>query len=54
MTLNFAIDLWCKVWGSLAAFAIVFPIGLIVTAYVAGVIRGAWIFAISENEKEAR
>ena len=39
MTLSLAIDLWCKVWGSLAAFAIVFPIGLIVTAYVANMVR---------------
>ena len=39
MTLHLVIDLWCKVWGSLAAFAIVFPIGLIVTAYVANMVR---------------
>jgi len=39
MTLSLAIDLWCKVWGSLAIIAIIVPVVIVGTASIANMVR---------------
>ena len=39
MTLNFAIDLWCKTFGLLAIIAIIVPVVIVGTAYIANMVR---------------